>query len=184
MSYVDRLLLTLPSSAPQIADWFTGAAALTTFALPEWLPFGAIHLRLHSLCVKPQSCSAPAELHRLGGAAGVLVGSTHNLEHLANGSTSSEQLLRAHRRLGAHLPGALVGDFALVILEPPAEAGAPPRLQLSTDAFGSVPLWYAVDGDRFGASTCRAVPNAQCPMPNALGAASRRLVPGIPITSA
>jgi len=26
-----------------------------------------------------------------------------------------------------------------------AEAGAPPRLQLSTDAFGSVPLWYAVE---------------------------------------
>ena len=161
MSYVDRLLLTLPFSAPQIADWFTGAAALTTFALPDWLPFGAIHLRLHSLCVKPQGCSAPAELHRLDGAAGVLVGSAHNLEHLANGSTSSEQLLRAHRRLGAHLPGALVGDFALVILEPPAEAGAPPRLQLSTDAFGSVPLWYAVDGERFGASTCRAVPIAQ-----------------------
>jgi len=167
MSYVDRLLLTLPSSAPQIADWFTGAAVLTTFALPDWLPFGAIHLRLHSLCVKPQGCSAPAELHRLDGAAGVLVGSAHNLEHLANGSTSSEQLLRAHRRLGAHLPGALVGDFALVILEPPAEAGAPPRLQLNTDAFGSVPLWYAVDGERFGATTCRAVPNAQCPMPNA-----------------
>ena len=59
MSYVDRLLLTLPSSAPQIADWFTGAAVLTTFALPDWLPFGAIHLRLHSLCVKPQGCSAP-----------------------------------------------------------------------------------------------------------------------------
>ena len=167
MSYVDRLLLTLPSSAPQIADWFAGAAALTTSALPGWLPFGAIHLRLHSLCVRPQGCSAPAELHRLGGAAGVLVGSAHNLEHLANGSTSSEQLLRAHRRLGAHLPAALVGDFALVILEPPAEAGAPPRLQLSTDAFGSVPLWYAVDGQRFGASTCRAVPIAQCPMPNA-----------------
>ena len=100
MSYVDRLLLTLPSSAPQIADWFTGAAALTTSALPGWLPTGAIHLRLHSLCVAPQGCSAPAELHRLDGAAGVLVGSEHNLEHLANWSNSSEQLLRAHRRLG------------------------------------------------------------------------------------
>ena len=100
MSYVDRLLLTLPSGAPQIADWFTGAAALTTSALPGWLPTGAIHLRLHSLCVAPQGCSAPAELHRLDGAAGVLVGSEHNLEHLANWSNSSEQLLRAHRRLG------------------------------------------------------------------------------------
>ena len=27
--------------------------------------------------------------------------------------------------VGERLPGALVGDFALVILEPPAEAGAP-----------------------------------------------------------
>ena len=188
MSYVDRLLLTLPSSAPQIADWFTGAAALTTSALPGWLPTGAIHLRLHSLCVAPQGCSAPAELHRLDGAAGVLVGSEHNLEHLANWSNSSEQLLRAHRRLGErpggktsrpeasadspfstpssarpgpershasaslgqradlswlaghpglgshvgeHLPGALIGDFALVILEPSAEQqgqSAPARL--------------------------------------------------------
>ena len=85
MSYVDRLLLTLPSSAPQIADWFTRAAALTTFALPNWLPFGAIHLRLHSLCVKPQGCSAPAELHRLDGAAGVLVGSAHNLAQILRG---------------------------------------------------------------------------------------------------
>ena len=117
MSYVDRLLLTLPSSAPQIADWFTGSAALTTSTLPGWLPTGAIHLRLHSLCVAPQGCSAPAGLQRLDGVAGVLVGSAHNLEHLANGSTSSDQLLRAHRRLGERPRGKQpprgFGQFAL-----------------------------------------------------------------------
>ena len=117
MSYVDRLLLTLPSNAPQIADWFTGSAALTTSTLPGWLPTGAIHLRLHSLCVAPQGCSAPAGLQRLDGVAGVLVGSAHNLEHLANGSTSSDQLLRAHRRLGERPRGKQpprgVGQFAL-----------------------------------------------------------------------
>ena len=117
MSYVDRLLLTLPSSAPQIADWFTRSAALTSSTLPGWLPTGAIHLRLHSLCVAPQGCSAPAELQRLDGAAGVLVGSAQNLEHLANGSTSSDQLLRAHRRLGERPRGKQpprgFGQFAL-----------------------------------------------------------------------
>ena len=117
MSYVDRLLLTLPSNAPQIADWFTGSAALTTSTLPGWLPTGAIHLRLHSLCVAPQGCSAPAGLQRLDGVAGVLVGSAHNLEHLANGSTSSDQLLRAHRRLGERPRGKQpprgFGQFAL-----------------------------------------------------------------------
>ena len=209
MSYVDRLLLTLPSSAPQIADWFTGAAALTTTALPGWLPAGAIHLRVHSLCVTPQGCSAPAELHRLDGAAGVLVGSEHNLEHLANGSNTSEQLLRAHRRLGkrpvetgrpeastnspfrtprsarpgpgrphasaslgqprgslgqlaalcagwpvsrpwflvgARLPGALIGDFALAILEPPAERhgqSGPARLLTWASSRRAWQLWAA-----------------------------------------
>ena len=144
-------ILTLPTAPPDISDWYNsrGSTHTTAAALP-WLPSGAVHARVHSLCLAPAGCGAPAELDRLGATAGILLGSAHNTAQLARNGTGSA-LLQSHRRLGKRLPAALVGDFALVLVEQD-----PPGLQLTTDAVGSVPLWYAADDDRFGAATCRA----------------------------
>jgi asparagine synthase (glutamine-hydrolysing) len=58
--------------------------------------------------------------------------------------TDGELVLAAWRRWGEALPEQLVGDFALVILDPRQQ-----RLFLARDPLGVKPLYYVQSGDRF-----------------------------------
>lgn len=63
-------------------------------------------------------------------------------------ATDAELILAAHAKWGEQCPDALLGDFAFAIWSPDRE-----RLFAARDPMGVKPFYYALDSDRFAAST-------------------------------
>ena len=75
-------------------------------------------------------------------------GEVYNYRSFGDYASDGECLIPAYKEFGALFPQQLDGEFAIILFDPATRG-----VVLSTDVFATKPLYVAIDGEHFGASS-------------------------------